>query len=87
MVVALDVGGDLLSGLVKGLELGAPDEPLLQLPEPGFDEGLALGIAVTAAAMCDAILGEPPAEAAAGERGAVVGAEGEAAFRDAAFCI
>ena len=58
MVVAVDVGGDLLSGLVEGLELDAPDEPLLQFPEPALDEGLALGVAVAAAAVADAVLEE-----------------------------
>jgi len=33
VVVGVDVGGDLLSRLVEGLELGAPDEPLLELAE------------------------------------------------------
>jgi hypothetical protein len=74
-VVAIDVVGDLLPRLVERLELGAPDEPLLQLPEPAFDEGLRLGVAVAAAAMRDAMLGESLTEAAAGEGGAVVRAE------------
>jgi hypothetical protein len=34
VVVTVDVGGDLLSRLVEGLELGAPDKPLLELAEP-----------------------------------------------------
>lgn len=33
VVVAMDVGGDLPSCLVEGLELGTPDEPLLELPD------------------------------------------------------
>jgi hypothetical protein len=45
LVVVVDVGGDLLSRLVEGLELGAPDEPLLQFPEPACDEGLRFGVA------------------------------------------
>jgi hypothetical protein len=32
VVVAVDVGGDLLSCLVEGLELGAPDERCLSFP-------------------------------------------------------
>jgi hypothetical protein len=70
VVVALDVGGDFFSGLVEGRELGALDESLLQLPEPALDEGLALGIAVAAAAVGDAELGEALTEAAACDRGA-----------------
>ncbi len=78
MVVGGDVGGDLRSRLVEGLELGAPDEPLLELPEPGFDERLALGVAVAAAAVGDAEFAEAAAESSAGEGRAIVGAEGEA---------
>ena len=63
VVVGVDVGGDLLSGLVEGLELGAPDEPLFQFPEPALDEGLALGVAVAAAAVGDAEFAEAGAEA------------------------
>ena len=68
VVVAVDVGGDLLSGLVEGLELGAPDEPLLELAEPGLDERLAFGVAVAAAAVGDAELAEAGAEGPAGEK-------------------
>jgi hypothetical protein len=68
--------------LVEGLELGAPDEPLFQLPEPAFDEGLRFGVAVAAAAVSEAVLGESVLEAAAGVGGAVVGAECEAARFD-----
>ena len=82
MVVAVDVVGDLLSCLVEGLEVGAPDEPLLQFPEPAFDEGLRFGVAVAAAAVGDAVLGESCAEAAAGEGAAVVGAERQLAAFD-----
>ena len=53
VVVALDVGCDLFSRLLEGLELAAPDEPLLELPEPALDEGLGLGVAVAAAAVSD----------------------------------
>ena len=85
VVVGVDVGGDLLSCLVEGLELGAPDEPLLQLPEPRFDEGLRFGVAVAAAAVRDAELAELLAEATAGESAAVVGAERQRpCFDDAA---
>jgi hypothetical protein len=84
VVVGLDVVGDLLSRLLERLELGAPDEPLLQLPEPRLDEGLALGVAVAAATMGDAVRGEPGAEAAAGERGTIVRAERQRAWFDSA---
>jgi len=39
-VVAVDVALDLLSGLVEGLELRAPDQALLELREPRLDERL-----------------------------------------------
>jgi hypothetical protein len=42
-----------MAGLVEGLELFAPDGALLELAEPGLDEGLALGVAVAAAAVDD----------------------------------
>ena len=61
-------------GLVEGLELFAPDAALLEFGEPGLDEGLALGVAVAAAAVGDPVLGQPGAEGARGQRGAVVGA-------------
>ena len=85
VVVAVDVGADRGAGLVEGLELLAPDAALLELGEPGLDERLALGVAVAAAAMRDPVLGEPGAERAAGERGAVVGAERQLARADAAL--
>ena len=75
MVVAVDVAADRRTGVVERLELRAPDEPLLQLPEPGFDEGLALGVAVAAAPVGDPELCERRLEAPAGEGAAVVGAE------------
>jgi len=53
VVVAVDVGGDLIASLVEGLELVQPDAALFQLREPRFDEGLPLGVAVAAAAMGD----------------------------------
>jgi hypothetical protein len=40
VVVALDVAGDRGAGLVERLELLAPDAALLELGEPGLDEGL-----------------------------------------------
>jgi len=46
VVAGLDVGGDRRPGVIEGLELRAPDEALLELGEPGLDEGLGLGIAV-----------------------------------------
>src|SRR2546428_5382740 len=84
MVVAVDVVGDLLSRLLERLEWGAQAEPLLQFPEPAFDERLRFGVAVAAAPMRDAVLGEPGAEAAAGEGRAVVGTECQRARFDAA---
>jgi hypothetical protein len=47
-----------VAGLVEGLELFAPDAALLELGEPGLDERLALGVAVAAAAVRDALLAE-----------------------------
>ena len=85
MVVAVDVGADRGAGLVEGLELLAPDAAQLELGEPGLDEGLALGVAVAAAAVGDAVLGEAGAERAAGERGAVVAAERQRARGDFAL--
>ena len=58
VVVGVDVGGDLLSRLVEGLALGAPDELLFQLPEPAQPERRRFGAAVAATAMGDAVLGE-----------------------------
>jgi hypothetical protein len=43
MVVGVDVGGDFLSRLVEGLELGAPDEPLLELAEARLDDACDSG--------------------------------------------
>ncbi len=62
VVVALDVGADLGSGLVEGFELLAPDAALLELGKPRFDERLGLRVAVATAAVHDAMLGEPGAE-------------------------
>jgi len=59
------------------------DEPLLQLSEPAFDEGLRLGVAVAAAPVRDSTFGEPGAEAAAGEGRAIVGAERQRSRLDA----
>jgi hypothetical protein len=77
VVVGLDVGADLRSGFVDGLELFAPDAALFELAEPRLDERLALGVAVAAAAVRDAVLAEPRSESAARERLAVAGAESE----------
>jgi hypothetical protein len=79
------VGADDLAGLLEGLELFTPDAALLGLREPGLDEGLALGVAVAAAAVADAVLGQPGPEGAAGERRAVVGAQRQLARPDAAL--
>jgi hypothetical protein len=64
VVVAVDVGADRGAGLVERLELLAPDAALLELGEPAFDEGLALGVAVAAATVRDAELAEAGAERA-----------------------
>jgi hypothetical protein len=64
VVIAVDVGADRGSGVVEGLELLAPDAALLELGEPGLDEGLALGVAVAAAAVRDPELAEAGAERA-----------------------
>jgi hypothetical protein len=53
VVAALDVVAGRGAGLVERLELVAPDAALLELGEPGLDEGLALGVAVAAAAVRD----------------------------------
>src|SRR5215207_4951260 len=73
---------DHLPGLVEGLELVQPDAALLELSEPGLDEGLALGVAVTAAAVRDPEPGENELERPGGERGSVVGAQRQHARRD-----
>jgi hypothetical protein len=65
-----DAGG---SRLLEGLELLAPDAALLQFREPALDEGQAVGVAVAAAAVADAMLGEAGAERPRGQGGAVVG--------------
>ncbi len=72
VVVAVDVGADRVAGVVERLELLAPEAALLELGEPGLDEGLTLGVAVAAAAVRDPELAEPGAERAAGERAAVI---------------
>jgi hypothetical protein len=68
VVVAVDVGAVRGAGFVEGLELLAPDAALLELGEPGLDEGLALGVAVAAAAVGDPQFAQAGAERAAGER-------------------
>src|SRR5712691_2972590 len=83
MVVAVDVAADPASGVVEGLVLVQPHLPFFEFPEPALDEGLALGVAVAAAAVVDAELGEPAAEAARGEGRAVVRAERQLARFDA----
>src|SRR3954468_4359502 len=85
VVVAVDVGGDRGAGLVEGLELLAPDAAQLELGEPGLDEGLALGVAVAAAAMDDSQLGQAGAERARGVGGAVVRAQRQSAGPDVAL--
>ena len=85
VVVAVDVGADRGAGLVEGLELFAPDAAQLELGEPGLDEGLALGVAVAAAAVRDPVLGQAGAERAGGVGAAVVGAERQLPGLDAAL--
>jgi hypothetical protein len=53
VVVAVDVGPDRGVRLVEGFELFPPDAALLELSEPGLDEGLALEVAVAAATVDD----------------------------------
>lgn len=53
MVVGVDVGGDFSCCLVGGFPLGAPGAPFLELPEPGFDERLGLGVPVAASTVGD----------------------------------
>ena len=84
MLVAVEVAGDVLSGVVEGFPFGAPGEPFLELAKPGLDEGLGLGVAVAAASVRDPTVGEMAAEASAGELRAVVGAERELAGLDMA---
>jgi hypothetical protein len=72
VVIAVDVGADLLAGLVERFELLAPDAALLELGKPALDERLAFRVAVAAAAMRDAVLGEAAAEGAAGVGGGTV---------------
>src|SRR3954449_5113552 len=79
-VVVVDLlGADHLPGLVERLEFVAPDAAFLELAEPALDEGLALGVAVAAAAMCDSEAGQDGLEGAGGERRAVVAAKRQAA--------
>ena len=62
MVVAIDVAADSASCVVEGLVLVQPHLPLFEFPEPAFDEGLRLGVAVATAAVPDPELDEPGAE-------------------------
>src|SRR3954449_5059555 len=79
-VVVVDLlGADHLPGLLEGLELVAPDAAFLELAEPALDEGLALGVAVAAAAMRDPEARQDPLERTGGEGRAVVGSERQAA--------
>jgi hypothetical protein len=78
------VRADHLPRFIEGLELVQPDAALLELSEPALDERLALGVAVAAAAMCDAQPGKDELERAGGKRRAVVGAQRQRPSRDAA---
>ena len=82
VVVAVDVAADPASCVVEGFVFVQPDLSFFEFPEPGLDEGLALGVAVAAAAVLDPELGEPAAEAAGGEGGAVIAPEDELARLD-----
>ena len=66
------LAADAASGVVERLVLVQPHLPFFEFPEPALDEGLALGVAVAAAAVADAEIGEPRPEAASGEGGAVL---------------
>src|SRR5207248_11612873 len=83
VVVAVDVAADPASGVVERLVLVQPHLPFFEFPEPAFDEGLRLGVAVAAAAMPDPEFAEPGAEAAGGKGRAVVAPEHELAWLDA----
>ena len=48
MVVGVDVGGDPGAGLGEAFPFGSLGAAFLELPEPGLDEGLGLGVAVAA---------------------------------------
>src|SRR5439155_4354462 len=77
-----DVAADPAAGVVEGLVFVQLHLPFFEFPEPALDEGLALGVAVAAAAVADAELGEAGAEAAGGKRRAVVRAERQLACLD-----
>src|SRR3546814_1965157 len=66
---------DLRSRCFDGLPLGSPGAALLELAEPGLDEGLGLGVAVAAPTVGDASGGEVLAEVPGRELGPVVGPE------------
>src|SRR6266700_3392322 len=82
MVVAVDVAADAAACVVERLVVVQPHLPFFEFPEPAFDEGLRLGIAVAAAAMRDPELDRARLEAAGGEGRAVVGAECQLARLD-----
>jgi len=82
VVVAVDVAADAASCVVEGLVLVQPHLPFFEFPEPALDEGLRLGVAVAAAPVPDAELGQARLEAAGREGGAVVAPERELALRD-----
>jgi hypothetical protein len=82
VVVVVDVAAGAASWVVEGLVLVRSHLPLLEFPEPALDQGLALGVAVAAAAVADRELGQTCFEAAGGEGGAVGGAERQLARLD-----
>src|SRR4051794_24729388 len=85
VVVVDHVGADHFPGLLEGLELVAPNAAFFELAQPGPDEGLALGVAVTAAAMRDPEADQDLLERTGGERRAVVDSERQPAGCDRAL--
>ena len=62
MVVGVDVFGDVGSCLVDGFPFGSPRDSFLELAEPGLDERLGFGVAVTAASVRDPAGGQMPTD-------------------------
>ena len=53
MVVGVDEVTDVVAGVFDGFGFGAPSLVLLDLSEPGLDEGLGLGVSIAASAVAD----------------------------------
>jgi len=68
---------DHLPCLFEGLELVAPDAAFLEVAKPRFDERLALGVTVAAAAVTNTEPRDHEPRRTSGERRAVIGAQGE----------